>query len=108
MKLGDAISIVAAGSEGRSIVVGRLKPLFFDLPTLKVIACGVSSFVNKVRATTLKAMSPVGRLDFVETEYRPRGENLPPDQSRGKPIISGPVSSPLKPMERTEKRVTFI
>jgi hypothetical protein len=111
MKLGDAISIVAARSEGRSIVVGRLDAVILICPPLTLRkACGVSSFVDKVRATTLKTMSPGSRLDFVETEYRPRSETLirTPDRPRGKLIISGPVSSPHRPMGRTEKRVTFI
>lgn len=76
-----------------------------------MVACGVSSFVDKVRTTTLKAMSPAGRLDFVETEYRPRGEDLikAPSRLHNKPMISGPVLSPLEAMERTKaKRVTFI
>jgi hypothetical protein len=60
---------------------------------------------------TLEIMSPVGRLDFVEIEYRPRGENLikPLDRPRDKLIISGPVLPTLKLIERMEgKRVTFI
>jgi hypothetical protein len=76
-----------------------------------IIACGVSSFVDRVRTTTLKTMSPIGRLDFVETEYRPRGENLIETtyRPRDKPKISGPVSLPHKSIDRTElKRVTFI
>jgi hypothetical protein len=76
-----------------------------------IIAYNVLSFIDKVRITTLKTMLPISKLDFVETEYRFRKENLIETtyRPRDKPKISGPVSLLHKSIKRTEiKRVTFI
>lgn len=100
----EGISGVAANSAGRKIVVGKLHHLHCTA-LLKLTACGISSFIDAVRTITLKAMSPSGSIEFVESEYRLSGDKTP--RENGKETLPVAEKSRARSMKISKPRVTF-
>lgn len=100
----EGISGVAANSAGRKIVVGKLHHLHCHNPA-KLTACGISSFVDAVRTITLKAMSPSGSIEFVESEYRLSRDKTP--RENGKETLPVAEKSRARSMKISKPRVTF-